>query len=672
LNVTILRKEKNLRENFLIEIGVEELPAEPFLKELPNIEKKWRKELEENRFDSEFKFFYTPRRFVFWHKDFERVQKEEKLEFFGAPVAIAKKNPKALEGFARKCGIAVSEVGEISKDGKEVLYYSRVEEGKDISVVLEEMLERFLKSLNFGKSMRWGNGEFSFIRPIHSIVAMSGKESIDLEVFGVKSRPETFGHRNSKEPQIFLTHVGDYFCNLPKQGVLVQQGDREIAIRQEIEKIERAEGVKVEVESELLQEIIAITEEPTPLLGEFSEEFLELPDEVIVTSMREHQRYFPVYRNGELTNRFVVVSNALTDDFSTVISGNERVLRARLSDALFFYRNDLKNGLQTSGLEKITFVKGLGNLAEKVEREKEISELFPCENTSSLNRAVSIAKADLLSEMVYEFTELQGTMGGYYSEKLGEADEVSIAIREQYLPNSEGGSLPSSKLSAIVAISNKLDTLFALFSIGENPTGSRDPFGLRRAVNGIVRISLEHNFQLDISQLFSKVSHLYKEFNFQKLENFFFERVIHHYKDTNPSIVKSVLSVEKEILEIDKKVIATKNLVARDDFSEVLSTFKRVANILDGQFGKVQEELLSEEAEKKLWEKSLEVSQIKFQNYSQKLEALFSLKPELDSFFDSVMVNSEDLEIRRNRKALMNSIYSQFLQISDIKEITGK
>ncbi len=665
--------------NLLIEIGVEELPAEPLIKELKNIEKKWQKILKENRLETKFSFFYTPRRLVFWHPEFLEKQPDEIKEMFGPPLAIAYQNgepTRACESFAKKCGVPISELETGEKNGKEVLYFKIREEGKTIHELLENMVLTFLKSLNFGKNMRWGEGKYNFIRPVRWVLALFGKENIPITIFGVKSRAETRPHRNALLNTLTVEKAGDYFCNLPKNGVIIKQSERELHIRYQIQQIERENDFKVEIDTNLLKEVIAITENPTSLVGTFEEKFLKLPSEVIITSMREHQRYFPVYKNGKLTNKFVFVSNALTDDFSQIILGNERVLRARLSDALFFHDNDLKRGLTTEGLNEIVFVKGLGTMQDKINRELQIAKFlgkqYNCEKMELLERAVSIAKADLTTEMVYEFTELQGIMGGYYAKQLGEAPEVVTAIYEQYFPNSENGELPSTVLSAIVAISYKLDLLFALFSIGHIPTGSRDPFGLRRAVNGILRIVLKHNLKFNFDEVLDNLVENYKQIDRKILKKFISERIINFYKDINPSIIKSVLEVENEILNIDAKIKAVTKFVEKDDFAENLSTFKRVANILKGIKNKVEvnPELFLDDAEKELYNYFQEIQAKNTQTFEEKLNDLFSIKPHLDNFFNKVMVNVEDKKIRQNRIALINIIYQEFLKISDIVKIT--
>ena len=679
-------------QTLLIEIGVEELPAVPLLKELPNIEKKWAKVLEENALLCEFEFYYTPRRLVLWHREFKTAQDDTVEELYGAPVAIAFKDGKptpAAEGFARKCGVPLEEIGRAEKGGKEVLYFKKEIKGQPSRDLLGDMIGRWLKSLSFGKSMRWGSLGESFIRPVRWINVMMGSEAVAVELFGVKSAPDTYVHRMASFDAQPVGDEKSYFRILEEGAVTLFDDVRRTSITSAFESIEKENGVTIEIDEDLLDEVVAITEHPTPLLGSFDEAFLRLPPEVIITSMKEHQRYFPVFKDGTLINRFVVVSNALTDDFSKVIEGNERVLRPRLADALFFYDNDLKNGLSTKGLEKVVFMDGLGTLRDKIDREHDIAdtlfehygELVGAENGRSyetnqelIQRAVELAKADLMSEMVYEFTELQGLMGYYYALALGEDEAVALAIKEQYLPEGEDSPVPSSRFSALVALAIKLDTLLGLFSIDQIPTGSRDPFGLRRAVNGIVRICLAHRLPFDIAAMLGELGKGYDGIDFEKLEAFILERINQYYK-VNPSIVAAVLaSGEREILEIDAKIGAVASVVDSDDFATLFSTFKRVANItrdfdIGGELDVVPEMFETEE-EKVLYEAFSAVDSQEYESYEAKLDALFGLKPQLDRFFDNVMVNAEDEAVRYNRKALVGSVYKALLEIADIKEIS--
>jgi len=666
----------------LIEIGVEELPAVPLLKELKNIEKKYAAILEKNALLCEFEFYYTPRRLVMWHREFKTSQDDSAEEFFGAPVAVAFKDGEptpAANGFARKCGVSLDEIGRGEKGGKEVLYYKKDVKGKNSTELLSGIINEWIKSLDFGKSMRWGSNSESFIRPIRWVNVLLGDKLVDVELYGVKSSKETFVHRISKFGSSSISGVKDYFDTLKDGGVTLFAQDRMTKILNDFKEIETKHSLLVERDDELLAEVVAITENPTALLGSFDEDFLRLPPEVIISSMKEHQRYFPVFKDAKLQNKFVVVSNALTDDFTKVVEGNEKVLRPRLADGLFFWDNDLKNGLSTDGLEKVTFFKGLGSVLDKIQREKIIAnklfELYtPNADKDELNKAISLAKADLMSEMVYEFTDLQGIMGSYYALKAGHSQDVATAIKEQYLPDGEDSELPSTKMSAIVAMSIKLDTLVAMFSVNQIPTGSRDPFALRRAVNGLIRITAEHNLEFDIVKTLKELASSYDEFEFSKLENFFLERVKQYYK-VNPSIVEAVLaSGERELLAIGKKISALDTMVNSEGFSESFSTFKRVANITKDMNMSdemiVNHKLFEEDAEKALHVRYIEVSTCSYDSYEEELDALLGLKPELDKFFNDVMVNAEDEAVKNNRKSLVASIYKSILKIADIKEVS--
>jgi glycyl-tRNA synthetase beta chain len=416
---------------------------------------------------------------------------------------------------------------------------------------------------------------------------------------------------------------------------------------------------------------------------------LELPPEVIITSMKEHQRYFAVYGGNGLSNRFIVVSNAWTEAYDKVIAGNERVLKPRLADGMFFYYNDLRKGLSIEGLEKIQFMDGLGSLRDKIRRERDIAIRLltryidqleketgksSAELETLLDRAVKLAKADLTSEMVYEFTELQGIMGYYYAKALGEDPLVYRAIKEQYMPVGEGAELPSSIFSSIVAMSIKLDTLFGLFSVGKIPTGSKDPFALRRAVNGIIRIVTAYDLSFDIDEVIELLKEYYDPFDTESLQAFIIER-INKSLDANPSVIAAVLaSGESDINEIAKKVAALNEIVATESFKEQFTTFKRVANIsrevnLEGELP-IDISLFENDAEVSLYNAYEKVINADYPDYKSRLEALFSLKELLDRYFDDVLVNTEDAKLRTNRQNMIGSVYRSFREIADIKEIS--
>ena len=666
----------------LIEIGVEELPAVPLLKEMKNITKKYSDILEKYSLLGEFEFYYTPRRLVLWHREFASRQEDSVEEFFGAPLAVAYKDGEptpAAHGFAKKCGVSLDAITSTQKGAKEVLYYKKDVKGKESIELLPEIIEQWIKSLDFGKSMRWGSLQESFIRPVRWVNVLLDDNIVPMTLFGVESHKSTFVHRIANFERVSINGAKDYFEVLKAGGVTLFPDARSEKILADFKAIEDANGLKIEIDAELFEEVVAITENPTALLGSFDKEFLRLPPEVIITSMKEHQRYFPVFKEGKLINKFVVVSNALTDDFSQVIAGNERVLRPRLADGLFFWDNDLKNGLSTKGLEKVAFFKGLGSIADKIKRESIIAEtlfdLYKIDaDKKDLIRGINLAKADLMSEMVYEFTELQGLMGGYYAKEQGESDAVATCITEQYLPDGEESALPSTPLSAIVAMSIKLDTLLGLFSVNQIPTGSRDPFALRRAVNGIMRIVNEYNFSFDIVKTMQVLAINYDAIDLKKLEAFILERLKRYYK-VNPSVIEAVLaSGERELLALGQKIEALNNLVTSEGFDEVSSTFKRVANItkdidLNADLI-VDENLLQEEAEKTLFDAYNTVMQKQYESFEAELDALLGLKPQLDDFFTNVMVNAEDEAVKNNRKSLVASIYKSILKIADIKEVS--
>jgi glycyl-tRNA synthetase beta chain len=668
----------------LVEIVVEELPAIPFLKELPNIEKKWADILEGNDLLCEFNFYYTPRRLVFWHREFKVVQENKEQELWGAPVNIAYKDGEptgAAHGFAKKCGVALSEIETKAKGNQEFLYFKSIVEGKKSSELLNAMVNEFISKLNFGKSMRWGSLSESFIRPIRGLSIVLGDDLVEGELFGVASTKSSYGHRMISYDPFSFDFAGDYFCKLDKNGVILYQAERKKLILEQMEKIQKEHNLTIEIDEELLDEVVAITEYPTAQLGRFDEEFLTLPDEVIIGSMKEHQRYFAVYQDGKITNKFIVVSNSYTTDFSHIIAGNEKVLRPRLADGMFFWNNDIKNGLQNEGLKKVSFVDGLGSMYDKSQREAKLADLIATkfdmdEEKLLLSEAVMLSKADLLTDMVYEFTDLQGIMGYYYAKIEGRDELVALSLKEQYLPDGENSELPSNIFSCVVSLANKLDNLMGLFSVGMIPTGSRDPFALRRAAAGIYKICIEYKLNLDIESIIKASLESYPNLDTAQLKEFLNERLYKLYNKVNPSVIKAVLNSNSnsDIFNTSLKIEALDPLVKSSDFKNVSDTFKRVANIVkdldENSDLSIDSSLFEDEEEKFLYTKYNDIVNTVYTTFDEQLDALFKLKPELDAFFDNVFVNHEDEKIKANRKNLIGAVYNSFKQIADIKEIT--
>ncbi|WRB52577.1 glycine--tRNA ligase subunit beta [Helicobacter pylori] len=695
-------------DELLVEILVEELPAQALLNEYKEMPKKLHALFNKRALEvGNIEIFYTPRRLCLLIKDFPLLTQETKEEFFGPPVKIACNNEDKTQGlnelglgFYQKLGLKDHQHFQTAfKNNKEVLYHAKIHEKEPTKDLIMPIVLEFLEGLNFGKSMRWGSVEKSFIRPIHNIcVLFNGENFNDIEVreYGFKTKQATKAHRQEGFDFIQVDSPKAYFEVLEKNHVILDPKKREAKILQEIKELETKHRIIVEIDRDLLDEVVAITEYPSALLGEFDKAFLKLPSEIITTSMKENQRYFAAFNQKSqesptLHNGFIVVSNAINKDKQKIIAGNQKVLKARLSDAVFFYENDLKKPLDNAPLESVVFVQGLGTLKDKMEREAIIAEYLTQKYASSLNmplekalelvsRAVRIAKADLLSEVVYEFSELQGIMGYYYALKQNENELVALSVKEQYLPASENAPLPSSVFSAIVALSLKLDSLFSLFSAGKIPSGSKDPFALRRLSFGLLKIvahyGLEFDLKADLKNLFERVG-VYQSFDLEILEKFLLER-FNNLIDCNPSIIRSVLNTnERDIVKIIQKVKALKRFLDDPKNAQkkelLFSAFKRLANINKDRNPNESSEfsisLFKELQEHALFEAFNAIKTSAFESLDSKIEAYFGLHAPLEEYFKSVLVMDKDIEIQKNRKNFLWGVYQSFLEIGDIKEI---
>ncbi len=695
-------------DELLVEILVEELPAQALLNEYKEMPKKLQALFQKRALEvGNIEIFYTPRRLCLLVKDFPLLTQETKEEFFGPPVKIACNHQDKTQGlnalglgFYQKLGLKDHQHFQTAfKNNKEVLYHAKIHAKKPTKDLIMPIVLEFLEGLNFGKSMRWGNVEKSFIRPIHNIcVLFNGENFNDIEVkeYGFKTKQATKTHRQEGFDFIQVDSPKAYFEILEKKHVILDPKKREAKILQEIKELETKHRIIVEIDRDLLDEVVAITEYPSALLGEFDKAFLKLPSEIITTSMKENQRYFAAFNQKSqesptLHNGFIVVSNAINKDKQKIIAGNQKVLKARLSDAVFFYENDLKKPLDNAPLESVVFVQGLGTLKDKMEREAIIAQYLTQKYASSLNmplekalelvdRAVRIAKADLLSEVVYEFSELQGIMGYYYALKQNENELVALSVKEQYLPASENAPLPSSVFSAIVALSLKLDSLFSLFSVGKIPSGSKDPFALRRLSFGLLKIvahyGLGFDLKADLKNLFEKVG-VYQSFDLEVLEKFLLER-FNNLIDCNPSIIRGVLNTnEQDIVKIIQKVKALKRFLDDPKNAQkkelLFSAFKRLANINKDRNPNESSEffisLFKEPQEHALFEAFNAIKTSAFESLDSKIEAYFGLHAPLEEYFKSVLVMDKDIEIQKNRKNFLWGVYQSFLEIGDIKEI---
>lgn len=692
----------------LVEILTEELPAIPFLKEYPFIKQKWNTIVQKYHLNSNPTIYFTPRRIVLHDDHFPTQSDDQFIKSYGPPLHIAfidgdktKGLTKAGINFYQKLGLSpdsITTFTTIQKNNKEVLYHTATQKGRDSNEILGDIIKEWLNSLSFGKSMHWEDLEETFIRPVRNILALLDDQLIDLTIFGLKSQNQTFVHRDVSFEPCVINSVTEYFQCLEEGKVILDQAKRQALILEQIANIESQQNIKVEIDDELLQEVIAITEYPRAVFGEYDQSFLRLPSEVIITSMKTNQRYFATYKDSKLHNGFILVSNSTTNDLLPIIHGNQKVLKARLADAMFFYENDLKTGFQIQNLDRIVFVDGLGTLLDKSKREhilalKLLQSYAPLLDLPSsqaqelLSNAVKYAKADLLTAMVYEFTELQGVMGYYYAQSFGMHPLVATAIKEQYLPTGEDSELPSNLLSALLALSIKFDTLFSLFSIDKIPTGSKDPFALRRAASGIIKIIEHFNLDFNIHSDLEKLYHVggYKPSDIGKIKTFFIERLDGMLK-LNPSILRSALNAKvqnkpiEDLKSIMHNALALNEFIEKGDKSALISLFKRVANIIstkDFQAQahtqneiKIDESILTLPQEKALFNALKNICTQSFPDLSTHLSALFSLKSPLEEFFANVLVNDPNPAIKSNRQNLIAKIYNEFLCIGDLKEIT--
>ena len=663
-------------KNFLLEILCEELPGLPLLKELPNIKNKFLASLEKQGFKADLDFFYTPRRLVFCSQAFPEFSQSSKEEFFGAAKSIAMDAngawTKAAQAFAAKHKLKESELEFKTVQGKELLFCEKIAPPVAFKDKVQELLEDFVHSLNFGKSMRWGENSFSFIRPIKSTFCLLGAEFLPYSLLGLESSNKTLVHRALERGFLEVKDFASYFKILQDNFVLLSQEARRERILEQIAAKE--ENLKVQIDEELLSEVAALTEWPRALLGSFDEDFLRVPQEAITLSMKEHQRYFSVHKNGALTNNFIVISNSISPDQSLVINGNERVLRARLSDALFFWENDLKTGLNPELLKSRIYMQELGTLEDKMQREKtlalKLAKTCAFSQTKSLEKAISYSKCDLFTQMVGEFGDLQGIIAGHLASHMGLGEELAKALREQYYPLGDGATLPERGLAAFTALSIKLETLMGLFSIKKIPSGSKDPYALRRAALGALRIIIDNDMRFNIEEFLLSCKELYKDFNIDELIDFIMERFYALYNNLNPSFVTAILCTKsKDIANVNECIKALDSLSKSEGFSEGLASFKRLRNISkDMSFITAPDtSLFMSDAEKNLYEAFMCLDLVC--DIQTKIVKLFSLKQEVDTFFDEVLINVEDEKIRKNRQALVMLIQREIEKIADFKEL---
>ncbi len=689
------------KRDLLIEVGTEELPPHALQNLSQAFEKFLVKEMQALHLAaSSSKVFATPRRLAVRLSDVPEKQADRTVEKRGPAVQAAfdkagKPTPAAL-GFARSCGIAVDELQRLKNDKGEWLYHKTMQEGEATEDCLQGVIERALAALPIPKRMRWGAGQAEFVRPVHWIMILFGRDVITAEVLGVKSGRKTYGHRFHHPQAIELKQSGDYEKILLKARVMVSFTDRRSAIEKSVLKCaKKLKGeVSIDNNSALFDEVTALVEWPTPMVCSFDEDFLRVPTEALVSTMKDNQKYFPVYnKQGELTRNFIVISNIESSDVVQVRDGNERVVRPRLADAMFFWDQDRKKPLEefNDRLRDVIFQRKLGTVYEKVERVSvlaaHIADLIGCDSNEA-KRAGLLCKADLMTEMVCEFPKLQGVMGKYYAQHCGESKNVAAAIEEHYLPRYSGDRLPETKTGQCVALADKLDTLLGIFAAGDKPTGVRDPFALRRAALGVLKIVIEQQLELDLLELLNIAARRYPDAlaSSQVVEevlDFVLARLKADYEDAEqaftPQQVAAVMACRPtKPIDFDRRIRAVREFSALPEAEVLSAANKRTANILkQAKIStplQLNNKLLQESAEKDLYSAMQdllpEVEPLCQQGkYAEALKKLAALRNPVDRFFDEVMVMVEEESIRNNRLALLDTLKNAFTQVADISQL---
>ena len=682
----------------LVELGTEELPP----KALRSLSTAFLDLVNEGLAEFELQAessaaFATPRRLAILLRNVPLQQADQQVEKRGPAVKAAydaEGNPtRAALGFAASCGVGIDALEQRETGKGAWLYFSQAQAGRALSDILPEVVSRALGRLPIPKRMRWGDRTEEFVRPVKWLVMMLNDAVIDTEIFGLPAGKKTRGHRFHAARWIDIDHPANYEKLLLEQGkVMVNMEQRKQSIRQMVEQAAQGLGGAAHIEEDLLDEVTALVEYPVPVVGEFDVDFLEVPQEALVMTMQDNQKYFAVFdSDGGLMPHFITVSNVDSRHPEEVARGNERVIRPRFSDAQFFFEQDKKRGLQPmrQALDTVVFQSKLGTIGDKVQRmaglANEIAKVTGADH-AAVERAVQLCKADLMSDMVGEFPKLQGVMGRYYAQAENESGEICEAIEQHYWPRYAGDLLPTHNVGQCVALADRLDTLVGIFAIGQKPSGVKDPFALRRASLAILRILIEAKMEIDLKQLCQFAA---SQFDtglkageaVDEVVDYVLDRLRGYYQDQdiNFDVVDAVKAGSDAVLvDIDRRVLALNQFLQQDAAIALAAANKRIANILKKQvditLGDVDPDLFELDEEKALHEQinqmAADVSRLfASQDYLSGLDKLAGLRPAVDQFFDHVMVMADDTALRDNRLALLSSLVQQFRQVADLSRL---
>ena len=681
-------------QNCLVEIGTEELPPKALKTLATSFADNVEAELNQAglTFDK-IEWFATPRRLAVKVLNLATQQPSKEIEKRGPAVSAAfdaeGKPTKAADGWARGCGITVEQAERIATDKGEWLVRRAKIEGQPTKNLLNDIVANALAKLPIPKPMRWADKTVQFIRPVHTVTMLLGDELIEGEILGVASARTIRGHRFLGEKEFEIQHADQYPQLLREKGSVVADfNERKAEILAKSQAKATALGGVADIEEGLLEEVTSLVEYPNVLAAKFEERFLAVPAEALVYTMKGDQKYFPIYdKDGKLLPHFIFVSNINPEDPTAIIEGNEKVVRPRLTDAEFFFKTDLKQKLvdRLPRLETVLFQQQLGTLKDKTDRIEQLAGEIAKQigaDEAKAKRAGLLSKCDLMTNMVFEFTDTQGVMGMHYARHDGEDEEVAVALNEQYMPRFAGDELPKSLVASVVALADKFDTLTGIFGIGQAPKGSADPFALRRAALGALRIIVEKNLPLDLEDLVKKSTALFGD----KLTNqnvvadvvdFMLGRFRAWYQDDGIAVdvIQAVLARRPtRPADFDARVRAVSHFRTLDSAEALAAANKRVANILakaEGDIGAIDVALCVEPAEQVLAQSVLSLAKevqplIAQGEYTAVLDKLAGLRQPVDNFFDNVMVNAEDAKLRQNRLAILNTLQGLFLQVADI------
>ena len=688
--------------DFLVEIGTEELPP----KALRSLMEAFASSLEAAVDDARLghgavRPYASPRRLAVMIENLELAQEDRKSTQKGPPVKVAfddhgKPTPAAM-AFAKKCGVEVDALERETTDKGEWLVSEVVEKGRKADEVMPELIENALAGLPIPRRMRWGAGEAEFVRPVHWVVLLHGDATIAASIMGIAAGNETRGHRFHTRGPITIGAPLDYLEVLEKEGYVIADFERRLSmVRQGVAAAATEAGGTPVGDDDLYDEVTALVEWPVPVVGSFDAQYLELPREAVVSTLTSHQRYFPVAdKNDELLPKFVTVANLESKDPDQVRDGNERVIRPRLADAAFFWESDRRIPLsaRAESLREVVYQRGLGSLHDKALRTADlgaaIAETLKVD-AGPIRQAALLAKCDLVTGMVGEFPELQGIMGRYYALSDKEPREVADPIAEHYLPRFAGDALPASASGQVLAVADRLDTLAGVFALGKKPSGNRDPFGLRRAALGIIRVLVECELDLDLKALIgAAVAAQPKQPDDSgeleaALYTFITERLRRYFLDRDDSLATETFDAvlarsPASLLDFDRRLGAVQAFIALEPAASLAAANKRIANILrqaevEG-VAEVKDKLLTEPAEAAL-AKALKSATgtveplLAKRQYTEALTALAGLREPVDTFFDDVMVNVEDKATRNNRLALLSQLRALFLDVADISRLS--